>query len=509
MRSTFKSLIFIAVIAAVIFYGCIRLLFTVALAPDYSWDERFFAWMLLGAEFFILIHALGYALHLLRASRHDDIAKRPPPELPMPLPEVAVLLAARHEPKEVLRDTFRALAELRYPAKRIYFLDDSSDDGFVREAEEVAREFGLTLFRREQRRGAKAGIVNDCLATLTEKYVAIFDADQQPMPDFLLKLVALLEQDERLAFIQTPQFYSNIEESRVARGAGFQQAVFYEYICEAKGSEQSMFCCGTNVLFRREALASVGGFDESVVTEDFATSLKLHIKGWHSLYSNHVAAFGMGPETLRAYFTQQGRWAKGTVGVLRKTIASFLRRPWALSLAQWWEYFLSGTYYFVGLAFLVLMVCPIVYLFAGIPSFFIHPEIYVSVFVPYFTLSLGVFFITLRSRRYRIRDLLTGQILTYITFPVFLRAAFAGLLGIQGSFGITAKGRGDVLPLWSLWPQIAFLLLNFAALVWGLNRFYYEREPSILINCIWVVYHWIIMMFVFYFNEPQGSREDA
>ncbi len=509
MRSTLKSLFVVAVIAAVIFYGCIRLLFTVALAPDYSALERLFAWLLLGAELFILVHALGYALHLLRASRIRDIAERAPPPLLVPLPEVAILLAARHEPKEVLRDTFRALADLHYPAKQVYFLDDSSDESYLREAEQIAEEFGLTLFRRELRRGAKAGIVNDCLKTLTAKYIAIFDADQQPMPDFLLKLVPFLEEDEHLAFVQTPQFYSNIIDNRVARGAGFQQAVFYEYICEAKGSEQSMFCCGTNVIFRREALLSVGGFDESVVTEDFATSLKLHLKGWRSLYSNHVAAFGMGPETLRAYFTQQGRWAKGTVGVLRKTIAGFFRRPWALSLEQWWEYFLSGTYYFVGLAFLILMVCPIVYLFAGIPSFFIHPEIYVSVFVPYFALSLGIFFVTLRSRRYRVRDLLTGQILTYITFPVLLRAVFSGLLGIQGSFAITAKGKGDALPLTALWPQLTFLLLNFSALVWGLNRFYYEREPSVLINCLWVVYHWVIMMFIFYFNAPEAPRREA
>lgn len=506
MRRILASLLFLTVIASIIFYGIIRILFTVALAPDYGSADRFFAWLLLGGEFFILIHAFGYALHLLRAVRMKDLAERVQPPLPFPLPEVALLVAARHEPKEVLRDTFRALTAQHYAAKTVYFLDDSSEQSYRREAEEIAEEFGLVLFRREVRRGAKAGIINDCLKTLSQTYIVVFDADQQPMPDFLMKLVPLMEEDARLAFIQTPQFYSNIRSNRIARGAAYQQAVFYEYICEAKGSKQSMFCCGTNVIFRRQALLEVDGFDESVVTEDFATSLKLHLAHWRSLYFNHVGAFGMGPETLGAYFTQQGRWAKGTIGVLRKVVWNFLRRPWKLSLAQWWEYFLSSTYYFVGLAFLILMVCPIAYLFFGVPSFFIHTGVYISVFVPYFSLSLGVFFLTLRARHYRVRDLMLGQMLTYITFPVLFRATVSGLLGVQGSFGITAKGKGNELPLIALWPQLLLLFLNFAAMVWGFNRVWYEREMAILVNCFWALYHAIIMGFVFYFNAAEEDK---
>lgn len=501
-----KPLALLTVIVAIIIYSIVRITFTVILSDEYTWFENIFSFMLLFGEGFILLHSIGYAIDLIRSQRHKESLVFISPKMPYPLPEVAVLLAARHEPREVLEGTFRSIMNMRYPSKNIYFLDDSSLEEYKKEAEEIAARFNLKLFRREDRHGAKAGVVNDCLKSLTEKYVVIFDADQNPMPDFLEKLVPIMESDQKLAFVQTPQFYSNITENRIARAAGYQQAVFYEYICEAKGSSEAMFCCGTNVIFRREALMAVGGMDETVVTEDFATSVKFHLAGWRSLYFDHVSTFGMGPETLGAYFQQQSRWAKGTVGVFKKVAKAFLKNPLKLKFSQWWEYFLSGTYYFVGIAFTMLMICPVAYLFFHVPSFFIHQDIYFSIFIPYFGLSLGVFFLTLKDRNYSVKSLFLGQMLTYITFPILIKSAVAALLGFQGTFAITQKGAGRALPYSRLWPQLLFLLLNYMALVWGINRWYYERDFSVLINCIWAFYHFLVMSSLFYFNV--GSEDE-
>ena len=42
----------------------------------------------------------------------------------------------------------------------------------------------------------------------------------------------------------------------------------------------AMFCCGTNVVFRRTAVEEAGGFPETSLTEDFALSLRLHEAGY-------------------------------------------------------------------------------------------------------------------------------------------------------------------------------------------------------------------------------------
>lgn len=473
---------------------------TLFLFAEYTDLEKFFAILLISGEFFVLIHGFGYVLNIfkvLQRKKDPDISSR----VLKTEPDVAILVAARHEPKEVLENTFITLNNINYRNKRIYFLDDSSDEKYRREAKELAEEYNLVLFRSEKRHGAKAGIINDCLKGLTQKYIVIFDSDQNPMPEFLNVLVPTMERDEKLAFIQTPQFYSNIEESRVARASAFQQAVFYEYICEGKNTGGAVFCCGTNIIFRQKALLDVGGLDESTVTEDFATSVKLHSRGWKSLYYNHVCAFGMAPKNLSGYFKQQFRWAMGTISVLKKLIGRFLRRPFSLKPIYWWEYFLSSSYYFIGLAFFFLMICPITYILFKIPSFFAKPEIYFLAFLPYIIFSMNIFYTVLRARNYSIRDLFLGQLLAASTFSVYIRAAFSALIGFKMTFGITEKSKGKAMPYLKLWPQIVMIFLNFIAVIWAINRFIYESNPAILVNGFWALYHFMLLSGIFYFNQ--------
>jgi len=503
-RNIFTALTLLAVIVILV-YIVVRT--TLFLFYTYTPIEKLFAIMLIFGEFFVLLHTLGYIFDIFKVFRkenrvyEENLRKKGKNE-----PSVAILVAARHEPKEVLKNTFITINAINYKNKQVYLLDDSSLAEYQEEADELAQEFDLKLFRREVRRGAKAGIVNDCLKTLDQKYVAIFDADQNPMPDFLNPLIPIMEHNDKLAFVQTPQFYSNTEENRVSRGSAFQQAVFYEYICEGKNTDNAMFCCGTNVVFRRSALMDVGGLDESTVTEDFATSVKLHSNGWKSLYYPHVSVFGMGPVDLNGYFKQQFRWATGTISVFKALIWRFFTKPFSLKPMQWWEYLLSSSYYLVGLAFFCLMICPVIYLLFKIPSFFAKPEIYFLAFIPYITLSMAIFYMVLGTRNYKIKDLFLGQLLGALTFTVYVRGAISAILGFKTTFGITEKIKGRSLPYLKLWPQLGMLYLSFIALVWGINRFVYERDIAILVNGFWVLYHFLILSSVFYFNGAKGEK---
>ncbi len=458
---------------------------------------------LLLAEGFILAHAAGYMLSIVRALR-----RRPPLQAAVlngdcDWPHVDVLVAARHEPRRILHQTLTSLVGLTYPNKTIWLLDDSSDPRFVAEATELAREFGVRLFRRDKRHGAKAGIINDCLAQLQGRYVAIFDADQNPMPFFLNRIVPLLEADDGMAFVQTPQFYANITENRVARAAGAQQAVFYEFICEAKGAGGAAFCCGTNVVFRREALQRVGGLDESSVTEDFATSVRLHAAGWRSAYYGQAYTMGSGPESLTAYFRQQFRWARGTLGVGLRLLGMLLTRPRSLGFWQWVDYLLSGTFYLVGWAYLVLMICPMLYIFLGIPSYLVRPEIYTAAFLPYLLFAVGAFLGGLRQRHYTLWQILQGQLLVVLAAPVHIVASLSALTGRASVFGITPKDTSGFVPLRALWPQVGLCVLNYAALIWGVSKCVFEHDLAAGINAFWAGAHFAILWSVFYFREAE------
>jgi cellulose synthase (UDP-forming) len=322
-------------------------------------------------------------------------------------------------------------------------------------------------------------------------------------------LVRIMEANPKLAFVQTPQYYTNFDVNRVARAAGLQQAVFYEYICEGKSSQDAMFCCGTNVIFRREALMDVGGFDHTSITEDFATSLKFHMRGWSSAFLGRVCAFGLGPEDLGGYFKQQFRWALGTVGLFRTIIIEFCKNPRALTPMKWWEYTLSGTHYYVGWTFFALAISPLLFLFFGIPRYFARPDLFVLVFAPYVFLSFTVFTYTLKRRSYAASEVMMALLLNAISFPVYMKASFLGSIGVRGSFGITPKGQSASMPLTNFWPQLTLATVSFIAFVWGALKLYYVREPAsaIAVNMFWCVYHAAILSTVLYFNFPEERPE--
>jgi cellulose synthase (UDP-forming) len=468
--------------------------------PDITMIDIIFIIIFLSGEFYFMILSLGYMLTILNITKKTNISLKY--KIPIEEPSVAVIVAARHEPKNILENTFSTLKALDYGNKHIYFLDDSSDETFIKDADELSRQYEVNLYRRKERHGAKAGIINDFLKNAGEKYIVIFDADQNPVPDFIKKLVPIMESNSKLAFIQTPQFYTNIDVSPVAKGAAIQQAIFYENICEGKSSRNAMFCCGTNVIFRREALLDVGGFDEKSITEDFATSIKFHLKGYESLYHNKVSAFGMAPENLVNYFKQQIRWSAGTVDVLRKIIFYFFKDPFKLKFSQWWEYFLSGIYYFIGWAFFIMMAGPILYLIFNVPASYGQWQIYLYPFLLYFITNLYVFYYSLKEKNYKFNEIYHGVIISFLIFPILLKSTIYGLFGKKMTFVITAKGKKEKLPFVSLLPYIIMIGLNITAFIFGLTKIS-NNFMSIGINMFWTLWHIFILSNIFYFNKTQ------
>jgi len=271
-------------------------------------------------------------------------------------------------------------------------------------------------------------------------------------------------------------------------------------VCEAKNRINATFCCGTNVLISREALLAIGGFDETSITEDFATSLDWHAAGYRSVYVNNVEVFGMAPESLPAYFKQQFRWAAGTFGVLRKLFKKFFENPRALSPGQWWEYFMSGSYYFVGWAVFFLMLSPIIFLLFERPSYFMDIRVYAVAFLPYYLLTLVVFIGTMRKKNYTVGQTIRGMVINNLNFPILMKATVSGLLNLNLKFVVTAKGVSEKVPFLQLWPWLIMMLLNVLAFIVGVLKFW-GNPLAYGINMFWCLYHLWILSNIFYLNQ--------
>ncbi|HYB96822.1 MAG TPA: glycosyltransferase [Vicinamibacterales bacterium] len=501
-------------------YVCVRL--TTLFASGYTAADATMAALLFAAELFLCFHGIGYFLSVVKAERRQQHATPllfPPyhgagarSATPLGVPHVAVLVAAFNESADVLEETLASVRALDYPAAHVYLIDDSTKTESQQGAARVAATYGAQLVHRTDRSGYKAGAINDLIPRLDEPYIALLDADQRPLEGWLKDLVPYMEANRDLAFVQVPQVYVNTEGLPVAEAAKYQQAVFFEYICEGKSHSNAMFCCGSNVIIRREALLSIGCtingrrhyFDETSVTEDFATSFRLHAKGWRTDYINQPYVVGMGPETLPAYFTQQMRWAMGTLAVGLHVARRLINTPRALRPGQWLEYLLSGSYYFVGFANFIFMLAPLMFMVFDVRPLRANSNLYLFFFVPYIAFTMNLFFFGMWLRRYSIRGVWLASALSFATFWIYMKAAIVALFGLKRAFGVTPKGVGGAIPVSQMIPELVMCACNAGVALWGIYQLTIGGwSVAYVMNTVWAGYHAVLLSTLFvYFNKP-------
>ena len=190
---------------------------------------------------------------------------------------VDVFIPVYGEPVEEIRETAIAARDM-YGKHETYILDDGESD----EVRAMAKKIKVKYIRRPVHDHAKAGNINYALTQTRGALFAILDADFVAKPEFLYETVPFFE-DRTLAFVQTPQYYSN-DNNFVSIAAGYMQHVFYSMVMAGKNRFNAAFCVGTNVVFRRAAIKDIGGIYEGSKSEDIWTAMMLHERGWKSIY---------------------------------------------------------------------------------------------------------------------------------------------------------------------------------------------------------------------------------
>jgi cellulose synthase (UDP-forming) len=404
---------------------------------------------------------------------------------------VDIFITVAGEPAGIVERTLHGALGIRHPRASVWILDD----GHSPEIEAMARRHGAGYLTRPDRRGAKAGNVNEAMKRTTGDFIVIFDADHVPSPEFLERTMGAFD-GERISFVQTPQYYANRTNDRVAAGAYEQQELFYGPIMRGRNALGAVFSCGTNVVFRRVALDDVGGMPEDSITEDMRVSLQLLRRGWRSEYVPVVLAQGLGPVDVSGYFGQQLRWARGGLEIL------FRRRPFfrGMRLGTALEYGFSFMYWFTGLAYAAYLVLPVAYLVFGLRPVQ-APNQYPVYFLPYI-------FSTLVTLAYASDFTVTFRALwfTLASFPVHLWALVSALTGRAARFVITPKTAGAAT-LRPVVVHVAVIIALTAAAVAGSAM--RGLTPAVLNNVAFAMGHVLIVQgFVRYALRPERSRGD-
>jgi cellulose synthase (UDP-forming) len=224
------------------------------------------------------------------------------------------------------------------------------------------------------------------------------------------------------------------------------------------------------------------------VTEDMATSMRLHGLGWGSVYHGEVLASGLAPEDLETMIGQRLRWAQGTMQVFFRENPLLQRR---LSIGQRLMYFGTMWSYLSGFPALVYVTAPVLCLAFGVIPVTAYSLDFFARFIPFLLLNQLLFWVVAAGR-----PTWRGAQYSLALFPVWIEAvtsAFKNVfLGQPLGFRVTSKTRVDGgQPRWDLVrPQLIVMAsLVVALIIVGIRILAGQAEGiAPYVNIVWVLY---------------------
>ncbi|MFD2306772.1 glycosyltransferase family 2 protein [Enterococcus termitis] len=413
------------------------------------------------------------------------------------LPTVDILIATYNENIEILERTVVGCLSIDYPKEllNIYLCDDG-DREIVKK---LAKKHHIGFIARPTHEHAKAGNLNYALTQTKGQIIVTQDADMVPKKEFLQRTLGHFS-DKKIGFIQTPQtfFNSDIFQHNLYLDGEInnEQDFFMRSLEEGKDRFNAVLYVGSNALFRREALDSIGGFTTGVITEDMATGLLLQNNGWQGIFVNEALASGLSPETLADYIKQRDRWGRGNVQVIKKYTLKKLKN---LSFIQKWFYLDGVIYWYSGVYKLIYLICPFLYLMFNISSLktsFAHLLIF---WLPAFV-SGSLMYKTVARKKYNsfisnIYELVTAPQVSWAVWKETLFSAkknkkfHVTVKGVQGT-----KGYFD----WrNCKGQILLLGINIVTLIYAIFQLYSQQsqwQQILSINFYWLLYNIISLV---------------
>lgn len=255
-----------------------------------------------------------------------------PLDLMASLPRVAIHLPIYNE-KYVVHRLVSACASMvdKYGKNQaeIVIIDDSDDDTVEvidqLVAEYRAKDFEIEVLRRSNRQGYKAGALQFALDRTGEEFIAVFDADFSPTPDFLVRSVPFFLHNEWLGIIQSRWTHINRDYNMLTRAISI--GIDVHFLIEQTG-RYAVGCLqnfnGSGGILRTKALKLAGGWQSDTLAEDLDISYRVQLLGYRLLYLSDVHSPAEVPPTVPSFKKQQGRWACGSLQTAKKLLPILL-----------------------------------------------------------------------------------------------------------------------------------------------------------------------------------------
>ena len=245
------------------------------------------------------------------------------PEMAEPIadePFVSIHVPTHNEPPEVVLQTLRSLAHLKWSNYEVLVIDNNTTDPELwKPLEEYCKSNGprFRFFHVEGMQGYKAGAMNYLRQYMAPNTDFIFVVDADYVVDRKALRTALrYYTEEKIGLIQFPQDYRNISKANLGLALDYKH--FFSGFMNVANALGCVPSTGTLALINVKALQKIGGFNTEFVTEDAELGLKLALSGYRSIYVNRSIGTGLLPHELDGLKKQRWRWAFGNAQILRR-----------------------------------------------------------------------------------------------------------------------------------------------------------------------------------------------
>jgi len=248
-----------------------------------------------------LIVILSYYVFLLLPRRRG---------VPGRFSRLTVIIPAHNEEKYIGAAIESVLAAAFKGEKQVIVVDDGSSDRTAA----IAKKYPVMLLRQPHK--GKSNALNLAIAEARGDLIAVVDGDSAIAPDALEEAVkrfnapdvaavcAVIKVKNRQsllgAWLHLEQLYSSLTRSLLAK------------------VNSNIVTAGPLSLFRKRIVEELGGFGTKGFAEDADMAIRIIRAGYRIEYAERAVTETNMPVTLRGFFRQRSRFARGTVNILKR-----------------------------------------------------------------------------------------------------------------------------------------------------------------------------------------------
>lgn len=419
--------------------------------------------------------------------RKQELLRPVPTRTATTEPEVVLVYCTCNDFDE---DSLLASMQQNYHRYHTVILDDSSRPESIAAVDRFSSAYGVPVVRREDRRGFKAGNLNNYLTIANYDFFVILDSDEIIPPDFVSRALDYFASDPAVGIVQANHVATRNENEFMQRFAPGVDAHWPAYQA-VKDRHGFLSLLGHGAMISRECYQAAGGFPH-VVAEDLCFSIRARTAGYRAAFASDIVCSEAYPVNYLAFKKRHSKWTQGNMEFIKRYTREIMRSP-----LTWFEkldivlftYSLPLTFCFFAYMLINVAVLPLDHTALHYPGWMLAPTIL-------FLLAPMLNDILTYRRKWTPQQLISYSLHTMglygSMFLTSLRASAKSLFG-RSVFIVTPKDQHRLRlsdALRANVPELAFaaVLLTVTRLLNG------TIWPCILVSVTAVSSVWITLM---------------